>query len=205
MSKETAMFFDRHAAGWDQSPHRLQRNDAVAAAIARRLALHGDMAALEFGCGTGDLTLRLAPVLGSVLATDVSGGMIEQLTEKLAGGSFPNVTPCQLDILSAPLPDQRFDLIYSSMTLHHVDDVPRLFTRLASVLAPGGHLAVADLCPEDGSFHGDMEVPYWGFSEEQLELFAEGAGMRLDSCEEVFVVEKNGGRYPVFLALFSSR
>jgi trans-aconitate methyltransferase len=124
---------------------------------------------------------------------------------KLADGAFPNITPLQLDPLAALPPDDGLDLVYSAMTLHHIEDVAGLFRRLAPLLAPAGQVAVADLCSEDGSFHGEMEVPHRGFSEEELAAFGAGAGLRLDSCEEVFVVEKNDRRYPVFLAVFSPR
>jgi SAM-dependent methyltransferase len=205
MDKENNVDFDKRAASWDQDPLHARRNDAVASAIAARVPLGGKVDALEFGCGTGELTLRLAPALGRVFATDASAGMVEQLERKLAEGGFPNISARRLDLLVAPPLDRRFDLIYSAMTLHHIEDVPCLFGHLATLLTPAGHLALADLCAEDGSFHGGVEVPHRGFAEEELAAFAAPAGLELGSYEEVFVVEKNGRDYPVFLAVFSHR
>ena len=200
--KETVMDFDKHAANWDKNDQHARRNNAVAAGIKASIPLSAEMRALEFGCGTGELTLRLAPALGSVLATDASGGMIEQLEVKLSGGDAPNVRGQQLDLLDDPLAGEQFDLIYSAMTLHHVEDVPLLFARLSALLSAKGFLVIADLCTEDGSFHGETEVPHLGFSEEELKSYAERVGLRLESCGEVFAVEKNERRYPVFLAIF---
>jgi SAM-dependent methyltransferase len=197
---ETIMDFDRHAATWDQNPGHARRNDAVAAAIREAVPLGDGIAALEFGCGTGELTVRLAPAVGTVLATDASEGMVKVFREKLAADPLPNVKVRQLDLLSDPAPSGPFGLIYSSMTLHHIPDLPLLFGRLSSLLAPGGCIALADLCAEDGSFHGEMAVPHLGFAEEQLAELAATAGLVLNSFSTVFVVEKNDREYPVFLA-----
>ena len=57
---------------------------AVAETIQRTLPLSVNWAALESGCGTGLVTALLAPELGSVLATDLSPGMLAMLDEKKA-------------------------------------------------------------------------------------------------------------------------
>ncbi|MBT3285872.1 MAG: class I SAM-dependent methyltransferase [Victivallales bacterium] len=201
MKAETVMDFDRSARDWDQNPLHAERNRAIADAVIARVSLHGKMRALEFGCGTGELTLRLAPHVGSVLATDASGGMIEQLEGKLTGSAPTGITPRQLDLLAGSLPEGPFDLIYSAMTLHHIDDVALLFRQLVGLLAAGGQVAVADLCAEDGSFHGDVSVPHLGFSQETLGALVAPAGLALRSCEEVYDLAKKDASYPVFLAI----
>ena len=122
MKTETVLDFDRSARNWDQNPLHAERNQAIADAIVARVSLHGKVRALEFGCGTGELTIRLAPYVESVLATDASGGMIEQLEGKLTGSAKSGITPRQLDLLAGPLPEGPFDLIYSAMTLHQYGD-----------------------------------------------------------------------------------
>jgi ubiquinone/menaquinone biosynthesis C-methylase UbiE len=201
MKTETVRDFDRSARNWDQNPLHAERNRAIADAIIARVSLHGTVRALEFGCGTGALTIRLAPYVGSILATDASGGMIEQLEGKLKGLADTGITPCELDLLAGPLSEGPFDLIYSAMTLHHIDDVALLFRQLAGLLAPGGRVAVADLCAEDGSFHGDVTVPHLGFSQESLEALIAPAGLALRSYEEIYDLAKKDTSYPVFLAI----
>ena len=201
MARETLIDFDRSAANWDRNPQHAARNQAIADAIVARLPLHKGMRALEFGCGTGELTVRLAPALRSVLATDASTGMIEQLVAKLQGMPQARIEPRLLDLLAGPLPAERFDLVYSAMTLHHIEDVELLFRQVVSLLAPGGRVAVADLCAEDGSFHGAAEVPHCGFAEETLRGLAAGAGLLLSSFEEIHALTKNGVSYPLFLAI----
>jgi ubiquinone/menaquinone biosynthesis C-methylase UbiE len=119
---ETVLDFDRSARDWDENPLHAERNRAVANAIVAWVSLHGRMRALELGCGTGELTIRLAPYVGSILATDASGGMIEQLEGKLKGLADTGITPRQLGLLPGPLPEGPSDQIYSAMTLHQYDD-----------------------------------------------------------------------------------
>jgi precorrin-6B methylase 2 len=50
--------FDKEAAAWDEQPARVQLAGDVAAAIVRQVTLRTDMDVLDFGCGTGLLTLQ---------------------------------------------------------------------------------------------------------------------------------------------------
>jgi SAM-dependent methyltransferase len=56
--------------------------------------------------------------------------------------------------LTDPAPGGPFDVVFSALTVHHLDAVGKadLFRRLAAVLAPGGRLVVGDVVvPEDPS------------------------------------------------------
>jgi hypothetical protein len=50
------------------------------------------------------------------------------------------------------------DTVISSMTLHHIEDVPRLLHSFWNSLSPGGWLGIADLEEEGGDFHGDPQA-----------------------------------------------
>ena len=94
-----------------------------------------------------------------------------------------------------------YDLIASSMTLHHIADVPALFRRFARHLRPGGRVALADLDEEDGSFHDEtMVVPHRGFPRERIRTWLADAGFREIHLETATVTRKEGRDYPIFLA-----
>ena len=100
-----------------------------------------------------------------------------------------------------PAPADRYELVFSMMTLHHVPDVARGLTAFRELLNPGGHLCIADLDAEDGSFHGPGIDVHHGFERGVLRTALVAAGfldVRIDDC---FVVEKGSRRYPVFLAI----
>ena len=56
--------FDQAAATWDLADRRVTLARDVVAAIAAWVTLSKEQAALDFGCGTGLVTLALAPLLG---------------------------------------------------------------------------------------------------------------------------------------------
>jgi len=163
------------------------------------------MTGMEFGCGTGLVTALLAPHLQSVVATDISAGMMKELNEKIKQLKIDNITPQILDLTHDPLPAQRFDLIFSSMTLHHVKDISKLMQTFHTLLNPGGHIALADLEREDGTFHSDHTgVAHLGLGKEELINFATEAGFTEPTVEIAHVIHKEGNDgkehdYPVVL------
>ena len=192
--------FDEKAQTWDANPMQKARNEAVAAAIRRTIPLSKLMHALDYGAGTGLLSLDLSAELGSILAVDTSKGMLDQLGRKLEAAEVSNISVVSHDLSTAPLEGGPFDLIYTVMTLHHVEDVDTVLDRFASLLKKGGHIAIAELVEEDGSFHGDhTHTHHHGFRPGDLEAELGRRGFSELSSEEVFLIEREGGTFPVFL------
>lgn len=159
--------FDRKSRDWDKKQTRREMAAAVALSIAE-LPLHSSMLAMDFGCGTGLISLPLAPKLGKIIALDSSPGMIEVLRQKIEEQGITNIEGYLGEIAVIELP-QDFDLIFTSMTLHHIADIDTVLTRFSELLKPGGLLAVADLDAEDGSFHkAGSEEQHHGFDRHLL-------------------------------------
>lgn len=192
--------FDAAAATWDQEARRVALARAVAEAV-RTWA--GDLAGrevLDFGCGTGLVALALAEAGARVTGADSSPGMLAALAGKAAQAGLAvgvrDLGPEGAGDLGGP-----YDLVASSMTLHHVDDLPALFLRLRACLRPGGGVALADLDREDGSFHGpDAGVPHLGFDRTPMAAWLRDAGFHEVGVSDLTVTWKEGRAYPVFLA-----
>ncbi|MFA5203932.1 MAG: class I SAM-dependent methyltransferase [Lentisphaeria bacterium] len=191
--------FDQAAATWDVNPTRRAMSAAIAAAIDATVPLTPTWTALEYGCGTATLGFLLAPRLRSVVAADSSPGMLDQVRQKAAAGGVRNLQPRLLDLTQGTPAGESFDFIFSAMTLHHVDNLAALTASFARLLAPGGWLALADLCPEDGSFHPDTVVPHHGVDPAELGRQLAGAGLRTVAWRPVHELERHGRRYPIFL------
>lgn len=198
-----AAHFDSKARAWDENPVFRERGRKIAEAIRATVPLRRDMHALDYGCGTGLLSFPLKDELGPILLADSSRGMLDVLAEKIAAQGVDNMTPVKLDLLADPAPAQRFDLIYTSMTLHHVPDTARILGIFHALLKPGAYLCVADLDKEDGSFHGVEVDVHHGFDRAELALRANAAGFTDVRFQTVFSISKEqpaGTRdYPVFL------
>src|SRR5512145_863631 len=141
--------FDERAKDWDSDPKKVERARVVADAIRRAIPLSRQMKALEYGCGTGLLSFALQSELGQITLADTSQGMLNVLSDKIARAGVTNMHPVRLDLASDPLPPERYDLTYSLMTLHHIDDTEDILNKFHSLLQPDGILMVADLDKED--------------------------------------------------------
>lgn len=181
--------FDAAAATWDANPQRVRMAQEIFDAIAARVELKPGLRVLDFGCGTGLLTLRIGERTGSVTGADTSEGMLEKLLEKSRAAGASGVAVLHLKSQDGSGLTGEYDLIASSMTFHHVRDVAALTARLAERLRPGGCLCVADLDPEGGRFHADNAgVFHFGFSRDELErIFREAglAGVQADTVSRV--------------------
>lgn len=198
--------FDEAAATWDDKPRRVELAAAITTAIKGNVSLSREMAALEIGCGTGLVTCGLAADLGRIVATDTSAGMLKVLADKISALGIDNIEPRRHDLLvDDDLPAGSFDLIYSAMTLHHIDDTEALLAACRRHLRPGGILALADLDKEDGSFHDDMTgVAHCGFEHSALAALVTASGFQAPRFVTAHQMEKQGPAgesrtYPVFL------
>ena len=202
-TKLDAAHFDSKARQWDDNPLFRERGLKIAEAIRQTVPLHRGMSALDYGCGTGLLSFPLKDELGAILMADSSAGMLEVVKEKIAAQGVTNMTTLQLDLLADPPPAQRFDLIVTSMTLHHVPDTDHILRVFHDLLHPGGTLCIADLDKEDGSFHGPEVDVHHGFDRADLSRRAARSGFANVQFQNVFSIVKereDGTRdYPVFL------
>lgn len=167
--------FDAAAARWDEKPARVQLAGEVAEAIIGQVELTPAMKMMDFGCGTGLLSLRLQPLVGSITGVDSSAGMLEVFKAKIAKDGRTNIETQLIDPDKDGVLTGSYDLIVSSMTLHHIHEPKVLLRQLYAVLARGGVLAIADLDPDGGRFHDDNTgVFHFGFERAALRaLFAE--------------------------------
>lgn len=192
--------FDTAAATWDK-PQRVRLATEVAAAMTAALPLSREWDAMDFGCGTGLVTLPLAPLVGSILGVDSSANMVEQLNAKVTEQGCGNARAVRLDLEQGELPQGRYHLITSSMTMHHIPEPLPLLRSLRALLHPGGYIAISDLEAEDGSFHGDsLGVFHNGFDHDRFAALLEQAGFTNIRVATATAVVKEGRRYPVFLA-----
>ena len=119
--------FDIKAAEWDKNQMHRERAEAVAIALAGQIPLERNMTAMEFGAGTGLLSFMLRDKLGPVTLIDSSEGMVNVLKEKLSDA--PAMKVVKADLEKEDYPDEVFDLIYTLMVLHHVNDVEKIITK----------------------------------------------------------------------------
>lgn len=143
---------DHFEVDWTEAADRLAasaRTDAdwyrsVVAAVARP----GDEVAVDVGCGGGGMAVVLAAALGSgrrVFGVDGAADVLDR-ARALAGSAVEFVL-ADLHHGVAPVRDivpDGADIVWASHSLHHLGDQQAAVTELASVLRPGGRLAIAE-------------------------------------------------------------
>ena len=174
-----------------------------------QVPLSGAMRVLDFGCGTGLVTLRLAPLVGAVTGADSSRGMLDVLEAKAARMGLDNVRTQWLDPDGDGALSGQYDVIVSTMTLHHIEAVEPLLAQFHRCLAPGGRLCIADLDLEGGRFHGDNTgVFHFGFDRETLcKAFVDAGFEEVDALTAATVLkpDEEGKVQPFSIFLISGR
>ncbi|MEE6274611.1 class I SAM-dependent methyltransferase [Georgenia wangjunii] len=193
--------FDSIAADWDSDPDKVARAQEVARAVADAVPLTPQLRLLEYGAGTGLVSQALADRVGPVTLADNSSGMRAVLKEKVDAGVLPGARVWDLDLESQPAPDETFDLIVTSLVLHHVRDLGRVLRSFAELLAPGGHLCVVDLDREAGTFHAHDFDGHHGFDRTELTAQLVDVGLGDVSMHDCTDLLKEGVTYSVFLAV----
>lgn len=155
--------FNAEAAAWDTQPSiqeaTRQAFDALQPLIQSLTAQKGSpLDVLEVGCGTGLLSMQVAPLVQEIVAFDPAEGMVDMLRAKIEKADSPkNIHPvCKLldDPEDPTIPPadgnnpsgsrKKFDLITSHLVLHHVPDLRHFLRTLIGCLKSGGRVALTD-------------------------------------------------------------
>lgn len=193
--------WDEHAKSWDQEePIRVYADQAFASLIEHvhvRDKGWTSKRVLDFGCGTGLLTEKLAPLVGEIVAVDTSSAMIDVLRQKRIG----NVTAICDDIIdgSRPISEARlsnFDLIVASSVCSFLPDYEIAVEILSSSLSPTGYFVQWDWLSagEDG----------FGLTTDRISSAFAGANLRCIHVDQAFNIKIDDEEMPVLIGIASS-
>ncbi len=195
--------FDKKAKDWDDN-RRIQRSKVIAEKIIDYVNLQETFSGLEFGCGTGLISLNLYDKLGKITCIDTSSGMIKQLEDKVAEHNLDKITVTQLNINDDHDLKSEYDIIYSSMSLHHVTSLEETLQNFYDLLQDGGLLCIVDLDKEDGSFHSQESnfLGHNGFEQKELSQLLEQVGFNNIMSETFYNDERSIGNRNIEYSLF---
>ena len=190
--------FDKVAKDWDMNDLKSQLSYHIGKALLEHTTLRSNMHIMDFGAGTGLLTVHVADKVQKVAAVDISEAMLNELMAKTHLASVKAY--CQ-DIIRQPI-NEDFDGIISAMALHHVKDTDEIIKAFYGHLNDGGFIAIADLDSEDGTFHPEeMDgVFHHGFDRLVLQKKFEDAGFKdVEFRTAHTFVKEDKSEYPIFL------
>jgi 2-polyprenyl-3-methyl-5-hydroxy-6-metoxy-1,4-benzoquinol methylase len=137
---------------------------------------------------------------------DSSREMIRVIDEKIIAAGASNMKRVFSDLENSDYNESRFDFIFAQMALHHVADIDNILRKFHELLNPGSYLAIADLYPADGSFHGKELTGHKGFNLNELAHTIHKTGFSDISHKECFVIDRKitndlTKQYRVFLII----
>jgi ubiquinone/menaquinone biosynthesis C-methylase UbiE len=93
--------------------------------------------ALDFGCGSGNLTRHLIGLGVHTVSADVSDDFLEGIRRKFSATGLSETLRLNGTDL-ANVPEARFDLVAGYSVLHHVSDYLAIVREMGRVVRPGG-------------------------------------------------------------------
>lgn len=187
-----AQDWDGLAKNWESNPATEQFAQSVFAQLQQLTQLDG-IKVLDFGCGTGQLSQLLSPIVKDIVALDASEAMIEELDKK----ELLNVEPV-VDALSRGLVAQhpafrgQFDLVVASSVLAFVDDVESSLDIAHSLLNEGGYFVHFDWVAESEQD---------GFTLAKSKRALKDAGFTEVESQHVFDITSDGKTMSVLMGL----
>lgn len=163
---ESKDIFEQMAHRYD-TEERLRDSEIVASEIRKMLSDTGtqEKQALDYGCGTGQVGLKLLDLFRSITFVDESPQMIELVQRKIIVDGVTNASALCCDLVNEPLPDMQPDYILLSRVLIHVKEYLVLLERLYELLKPGGCMVIVDFDKNDKI---DTDKVHHGFEQSRL-------------------------------------
>jgi 2-polyprenyl-3-methyl-5-hydroxy-6-metoxy-1,4-benzoquinol methylase len=140
--------------GWG-TPAGLERAQRRTELLIERAFIKPGMKVLEFGCGTGMFSRRLAEAGAILTAIDLSPDLIAEAQKE----PNPNITYQIGDIEALPFSDAAFDAVIGSSVLHHVQ-VEKALKNAFRVLKPGSMIAFAEPNMLNPQIAVQKNIPY---------------------------------------------
>ena len=95
---------------------------------------------LECACGTGAISVSIAPKCRRLIATDFAAGMLRQAARKCR--KFENVVFRKADITALKCKDNRFDKVVAGNVIHLLPNPELALHELERVVKPGGKIII---------------------------------------------------------------
>ena len=193
--------FDEAAKTWDKKQSSIDNSNACVNNLLEKISLTKECNILDYGCGTGFIAFALSNDTNNIIGMDYSDGMVKRFNEKAKELNYDNIKAVKHDMNTQELPKNQFDLVISSMTMHHIKDTNMFAKKCYEALKEDAIVCINDLEKEDGSFHkkhNNDGVEHFGFEKEKVCKIFENQGFEIISCDTVFKHERNDKEYPLF-------
>ncbi|KAG1865331.1 S-adenosyl-L-methionine-dependent methyltransferase [Suillus subluteus] len=209
-------YFDEHGHRYNDHPdaHELARR--LGAAMIKAYPFEEDSTlVLDYACGTGLISKKLAAHAKCIVGVDISQSMVDQYNQSVLNQGIPpeemRAVCCDLTAAPNQLDGMKFDVVVCASSYHHFPSIEDVTKALVSYLKPGGSLLVADLMkPSAESAQAsaalfptgahNIVAHKGGFEEADIKAVFEGAGLINFSFVTACKAKQHGHPAELFLA-----
>lgn len=205
MNEKSYKFWDR-VSGWSKAESAA--NSSLVKRLNNEFGRHimpGDTI-LDFGCGTGTITLRIARNVNKVYGVDVSEGMLKRAQQNLKDQNIGNAAFSRITALDEMFQESSFDVITTFNVFQYIENREKLFTQFHKLLKSQGKLIIAVPCFGDTNSFSALLVKFlrfvrimpeaYFFSVDEIEKEIAAAGLtivesiNLSNLPEKFIVAR---------------
>lgn len=175
--------FAKHANKWD-TEQRISRSKEFSEIIKSFLHDEKYSSAMEFGAGTGLISFNMLDIFEKIVLVDVSEAMLAVADEKIKLNNISSVKTMNIDLSTNSI-EEKFDVIYTSLAMHHVEDYKCMIKVLKDHLKAGGMFIIIDLDDKNTLFHKNKDIDkehskdhFDGFNQEILYDYFDEIGFK---------------------------
>ncbi|MES2418175.1 MAG: methyltransferase domain-containing protein [Bacteroidota bacterium] len=150
--KDSVEAYDIWAENYDVQPGNLMLDvdETLFSQLLNEVKLTGKEVA-DIGCGTGRHWPKIeAQRPNNLTGFDVSGGMLQRLTEKFPSAKTQKIT----NDLFTNIPDQSYDVIISTLTVAHIKNIELALKAWCRILKKDAEIMITDFHPKILAFGG---------------------------------------------------
>ena len=171
-----------HMASHYDTPPRIALAEKITAAVRTQLKNSRQQTLIDYGGGTGLVSLPLAPLVQQLQIWDTAERMLAIVEEKITQQGLTNVSVSLHDLTKESIHEEA-DIVLLSLVMLHIPDTQHLLQQLYQLLKPGGRLLIVDFNKNHSVSHPKVHN---GFEQDTLLQLAEAAGFDSVSYETFF-------------------
>ena len=155
--------FEQMASRYD-TEDRIELAKVIAKEVKQELCESATKSLIDYGSGTGLVSLELSDLVDSILLVDSSKQMLDVAEAKIVRRGIKNAKVLYSDF-TRQSPDLKADIVLMSLVLLHIPDTENILQQLFAILNEGGKLIIVDFDKNDQINHPKVHN---GFSHEEL-------------------------------------
>lgn len=163
--------FEQMAKKYD-TEERIKLANIISTEVKSEIQDSHSKSLIDYGSGTGLVSLELADCVESILLVDSSKQMLEVAAAKIAHKGITNANVFYSDF-TKERPELKADIILLSLVLLHIPNTKQIITELYNSLHSGGKLILVDFDKNNRIQHPTVHN---GFSHDELDRLLSEAG-----------------------------